>query len=71
MTSDIGATSPDSRPLGWPGRIAVSALVVPALLVGLASGYGFLAVAPYGFVGVFLAIRRPRNSELTEVSQTA
>jgi hypothetical protein len=62
MTSHVGATSPDSRPLGWPGRIAVIALVVPALLVGLASGYGFLAVAPYGFVGVFLAIRRPRNS---------
>jgi hypothetical protein len=62
VTSDIGATSPDSRPLGWPGRIAVIALIVPALLVGLASGYGFLAVAPYGLVGVFLAIRRPRNS---------
>jgi hypothetical protein len=62
MTSPVGATSPDSRPLGWPGRIAVIALVVPALLVGLTSGYGVLAVAPYGFVGVFLAIRRPRNS---------
>jgi hypothetical protein len=30
MTSPVGATSPDSRPLGWPGRIAVIALVVPA-----------------------------------------
>ncbi len=61
MRTDVGATSPDSRPLGLLGRIAVVALVVPALIVGLAGGIGFLAGAPYAFVGGFLAIRRPRN----------
>jgi hypothetical protein len=38
------------------------ALVILALVVGLASGTGLFEAAPYGLVGGFLAIRRPRSS---------
>ena len=52
----------DRRPLGPAARIAVIAIVVPPMIIGLASGYGALAVAPYAAVGAFLAIRRPGNT---------
>src|ERR1019366_447036 len=44
------------------GRITVTAVVALALLVGLTSGIGLFEAAPYGLVGGFLAIRRPRSS---------
>jgi hypothetical protein len=51
-----------NRSLGLPGRIAVVAVAVLAVAVGLTSGVGFLESAPYGIVGGVLAIRRPRNA---------
>jgi hypothetical protein len=40
----------------------VTAVVALALVVGLTSGTGLFEAAPYGLVGGFLAIRRPRSS---------
>ena len=51
-----------NRSLGLPGRIAVVAVAVLAVAVGLTSGGGLLESAPYGIVGGVLAIRRPRNA---------
>ena len=48
-------------PLGMAGRILVVAIVALAFAVGLTSGTGLLEALPYGLVGGFLAIRRPRN----------
>jgi hypothetical protein len=48
--------------LGLPGRITVIVLVALALVVGLTNGTGLFEAAPYGLVGGFLAIRRPRSS---------
>jgi hypothetical protein len=61
-TSAINPAEAGGRPLGLPGRVAVIALVAVALVVGLASGTGLFEAAPYGLVGGFLAIRRPRSS---------
>jgi hypothetical protein len=47
--------------LGLPGRITVIVVVAVALVVGLTSGIGLFEAAPYGLVGGFLAIRRPRS----------
>ena len=49
------------RPLGLSGRIVVVTIVAVALALGLLSGTGLFEAAPYGLVGGFLAIRRPRN----------
>jgi len=59
---DTRVVGTDDRPLGLAARIAVIAIVVPAPIVGLTSGYGVLAVVPYAAVGAFLAIRRPGNT---------
>jgi hypothetical protein len=50
-----------NRPLGLPGRIAVFAVAVLAVVVGLTSGVGLLESAPYAVVGGLLVIRRPRQ----------
>ena len=47
---------------GLPARIAVAAIVVSALLLGISSGIGLLTGAPNAVVGAFLAVRRPDNS---------
>ena len=62
MSGRVSAADAGGRPLGLPGRIAVMAVVALALLVGLTSGTGLFEAAPYGLVGGFLAIRRPRSS---------
>ena len=62
MSGRVSAADAGGRPLGLPGRITVTAVVTLALLVGLASGTGLFEAAPYGLVGGFLAIRRPRSS---------
>jgi hypothetical protein len=62
MTPAVVTISSDSRPLRLPGRILVITVAALALAVGLSSGYGFLAAAPYAFVGAFLAIRRSQSS---------
>jgi hypothetical protein len=48
--------------LGIGGRTAVAVIVVVVVLLGLTSGIGLLAGAPYAVVGATLAIRRPRHS---------
>jgi len=48
--------------LGVAGRTLVVIGVALALLLGLTSGTGLLEGLPYGVVGAFVAIRRPRNS---------
>jgi hypothetical protein len=62
MSGRVSAADAGGRPLGLPGRIAVTAFVVLVLLVGLTSGTGLFEAAPYGLVGGFLTIRRPRSS---------
>ena len=62
MSGRVSAADAGGRPLGLPGRITVTAVVALALLVGLTSGTGLFEAAPYGLVGGFLAIRRPRSS---------
>jgi hypothetical protein len=62
MSHRVSAADAGGRPLGLPGRITTVAVVALALVVGLTSGTGLLATAPYGLVGGFLAIRRPRSS---------
>ena len=59
---DGRAAGIDGPPMGLAGRIAVVVLVVPAAIIGLAGGYGFLAFVPYAAVGGFLVSRRPHNS---------
>ena len=67
MTTDApaagrSATRADSSAnLGTAGRIVVVAIVALGLAIGLTSGSGLLEALPYGLVGGFLAIRRPRN----------
>lgn len=62
MSGRVSAAQAGGRPLGLPGRIGVMAVVALALAVGLTSGTGLFEAAPYGLVGGFLAIRRPRSS---------
>ena len=62
MNSQPDLGSADVRPLALPGRTFVVIGVALALLLGLTSGTGLLEGLPYGVVGGFLAIRRPRNS---------
>jgi hypothetical protein len=62
MTGRVSAADAGGRPLGLSGRITVTAVVALALVVGLTSGTGLFEAAPYGLVGGFLAIRRPRSS---------
>jgi hypothetical protein len=62
MSGRVSAADAGDRPLGLPGRITVTAVVALALLLGLTSGTGLFEAAPYGLVGGFLAIRRPRSS---------
>jgi hypothetical protein len=62
MSGRVSAADAGGRPLGLPGRITVAAVVALTLLVGLTSGIGLFEAAPYGLVGGFLAIRRPRSS---------
>jgi hypothetical protein len=62
MSGRVSAADAGGRPLALPGRITVTAVVALALLVGLTSGTGLFEAAPYGLVGGFLAIRRPRSS---------
>ena len=61
-TGDSARVRGDSSPaLSLGGRIVVVAIVAFALALGLQSGTGLFEAAPYGLVGGFLAIRRPRN----------
>jgi len=43
------------------GRLAIGVLVPVVVLLGLTSGIGLLAGAPYAVVGATVAIRRPRH----------
>jgi hypothetical protein len=62
VSGRVAAAEAGGLPLGLPGRITVIVLVALALVVGLTSGTGLFEAAPYGLVGGFLAIRRPRSS---------
>jgi hypothetical protein len=63
MSRPVSVADAGDHPLGLPGRITVIVLVAVALVVGLTSGgTGLFEAAPYGLVGGFLAIRRPRSS---------
>lgn len=46
---------------GMLGRLAIGVLVPVVVLLGLTSGIGLLAGAPYAVVGATVAIRRPRH----------
>ena len=56
-----GSQADADPPLNMVGRILVVAIVAIALAIGLTSGTGLFEATPYGLVGGFLAIRRPRN----------
>jgi hypothetical protein len=62
VSGRVAAAEAGGLPLGLPGRITVIVLVALALVVGLTSGTGLFEAAPYGLVGGFVAIRRPRSS---------
>jgi hypothetical protein len=61
-TGASGAYAKTDPPLHLAGRILVVAIVAVALAIGLTSGTGLFEATPYGLVGGFLAIRRPRNA---------
>lgn len=56
-----GSQADADPPLNMVGRILVVVIVAIALAIGLTSGTGLFEATPYGLVGGFLAIRRPRN----------
>ena len=49
------------RALGWPGRLALGALLMVGLWLSLADVFTMLFFVSYAAVGAWLAVQRPRN----------